>query len=317
MDPISESESKSKSKWKTGMIEVAPGTYAYVQATGGWFINNAGLIVGKEDAIVVDSLANAKMAKKFISEIKKITDKPLSHLINTHHHTDHTWTNYLFPAKTICHRRCREETVKEMNMDPKLYPEIFTGLDVTGAKVTPQDITFEKELTIYQEMDGGEREIKLIYAGPAHTVSDVFVHLPQERAIFCGDLLFSEPCTPFALMGSISGYISALDRLATLDAEVYIPGHGPLSRKEALYKARGYLKFVQEEAHKKFEEGVEAYDAARTIDLGAYANWNEGERIVGNVERAYSELRGEPPGTELPNFLDIMFKMMEYRKELE
>ncbi len=304
------------SKWKTGMIKVAPGVYAYVQ-TGGWFINNAGLIVGKKDAIVVDSLANAKMAKRFISEIKKITDKPLSYLINTHHHTDHTWTNYLFPAKTICHTRCREETVKEMNMDPSLYLEIFPGLDVTGAKVTLQDITFEKELTIYQEMDGSEREIKLIYAGPAHTVSDVFVYLPEERVIFCGDLLFSEPCTPFALMGSISGYVSALDRLADLDVRVYVPGHGPLSKREALCKARGYLAFVQEEAHKKFEDGIKAYDAVRTIDLGVYKRWNERERIVGNIERAYSEFRGEPPGTELPNFLDIMIKMMEYRRELE
>jgi Zn-dependent hydrolases, including glyoxylases len=97
-------------EWNTEMKEISPGIYAYVQATGGWFINNAGLIVGKKDAIVVDSLANAKRAESFLGEIKRVTDKPFSYLINTHHHTDHTWTNHLFQAKTICHTRCREET---------------------------------------------------------------------------------------------------------------------------------------------------------------------------------------------------------------
>ena len=304
-------------EWNTEMKEISPGIYAYVQATGGWFINNAGLIVGKKDAIVVDSLANAKRAESFLGEIKRVTDKPFSYLINTHHHTDHTWTNHLFQAKTICHTRCREETTKEMNMDPELYPGIFPGLDTTGAKVTPQDITFEKNLTIYQEVEDGMREIRLIYAGPAHTVSDVFVYLPEEKVLFCGDLLFAEPCTPFALMGSISGYIRALDILANLDVDVYVPGHGPLSGREAIYKAREYLVFVRDEARKRFKEGINAYDAAKSVDLGVYKGWNERERIVGNVERAYSEFGGEPPGADLPDLPAIVMRMMEYRGELE
>lgn len=306
-----------KLKWNTEMIEIGHGIYAYIQGGGGWFINNAGLIVGKKDAIVVDSLANLERAESFIGEIKKVTDKPFSYLINTHHHTDHTWTNHLFQARTICHTKCREETLKEMNIEPELYSGIFPGLDTTGANVTPQDITFEKELKIYQEVDQGIREIRLIYAGPAHTVSDIFVYLPEEKVVFCGDLLFAEPCTPFALMGSISGYIQALDLLADLDVDIYVPGHGPISGRGEIYKAREYLVFVRDEARKRFKEGMNAYDAAKSIDLGIYKRWNERERIVGNVERAYSEFRGEPSGVDLPDLPTIMMRMMEYRGELE
>ncbi|VUT25695.1 MAG: Hydroxyacylglutathione hydrolase [Candidatus Methanolliviera sp. GoM_oil] len=204
-----------------------------------------------------------------------------------------------------------------MKIDPELYLGIFPGLDVTGAKVTPQDITFEKNLTIYQEVEDGMREIRLIYVRPAHTVSDIFVYLPEEKVLFCGDLLFAEPCTPFALMGSISGYIRALDLLADLDADIYVPGHGPLSGREEIYKAREHLVFVRDEARKRFKEGVNAYNAAKSIDLGVYKGWNERERIVGNFERAYSEFRGELPGADLPDLLDIVMRMMEYRGEMK
>ncbi|MHA1595259.1 MAG: MBL fold metallo-hydrolase [Candidatus Baldrarchaeia archaeon] len=304
----------AEQSWKTGLIEIADGVYAYIQEKGTWFVSNAGLIVGKEYAIVIDSLANSKMTTRFIEEIRKITDKPIRFLINTHHHTDHTWTNYMFEgAISICHVRCREMTVNEMKLDPKMYQMLFPGLDITGAKVTPQDVVFEKEFRIYQD----NREIRVIHPGVAHTVGDAFVYLPDEKVVFCGDLLFAEPCTPFVLMGSISGSIQALDMLASLDADIYVPGHGPISERNALYKARDYLVFVRDEARKRFKQGMNAFDAAKDIDLGEYRSWSEWERIVGNVERAYSEFRGEPPGAPLPNLIEIVRRMMELRKSAE
>ena len=298
-------------KWNTELKEISPGIYAYVQATGGWFINNTGLIVGEKDAIVVDSLTNARMAESFLNEIKKVTDKPFSYLINTHHHQDHTWTNHMFHAKTICQTRCREETMKGMMISPPLMSKfsryVIPGLDITGAKVTLQDITFDKEYTIHQEIEGGMREIRLVYSGPAHTVGDIFVHLPKERVVFCGDLLFAEPCTPLALMGTISGYIQALDLLANLDVDVYVPGHGPISDKEAVYKTREYLVLLQEEARKQFNKGVSVFDAAQNIDLGEYENWTEKEeRLLMNVMRAYSDFRGTPPGMDMRGMLEAI-----------
>ncbi len=305
-------------EWETEMIRISDGIYAYIQATGKWFINNAGLILGKKDTTIIDSLSNAKMADNFITEIRKITDIPFGYLINTHHHSDHIWTNHLFTgAKTICHTNCRVETLKEMSMNPKFYSGFFTEIDFEGAKVTPQDLTFEKQLTIYQETEHALREIRLVHAGAAHTTGDVFLYLPEEKVVFCGDILFAEPCTPFALMGSLYGWIHVLDLLSNLDADTYVPGHGPLSGKDAIYKARDYLTFVRDEAKKRFEEGLNVYDAVKEIDLGKYSRWGEKERIVGNVARAYSDFRGEPPGIPKGGLIGIMTRMMKYRKELE
>lgn len=298
----------SKSRgWKTDMKELRPGTYAYIQSEGTWFIGNAGLVVGEEKAIVIDSLASGEMAKSFIQEIEKITDNPINLLINTHFHGDHIYTNHFFQdATTICDTITRRETVESSPEEIELYSEIWSEIDFSESKITPQDITFEKEMRIYLE----NKEIHLNSVGPAHSPSDTFVYLPEEEIVFCGDLVFYL-CTPFTLMGNISNYIDAVGNLMNLDAEIYVPGHGPPCEKEDLEEVLEYLVLVKKEAEKRFEEGMDYFEAAKDINLGKFADWANPERIVGNVARAYSEFRGEPADKKL-DYQKIFLKMLEY-----
>ncbi|WP_243675719.1 MBL fold metallo-hydrolase [Vulcanisaeta distributa] len=114
-------------EWQTGLIELDKGIYAYIQPRGGiWFIANAGLIVGRDFSIVIDSLTNEKMAMDFLSSIRKVTDKPIRFLINTHYHGDHTWTNHLFNAVTISHVNTRRLIEEEMRTNViGLYEKLF------------------------------------------------------------------------------------------------------------------------------------------------------------------------------------------------
>ncbi len=275
--------------------EVAAGVYAYFQLPGTWMVSNAGLIVGKEHNVVVDSLVNEAMISDFISEIRRVADKPARFLINTHHHSDHTWTNHFFSKSTvICHRNCREATVEDQAIDPKLYEMMFSHLKFDGAKVTPQGITFEKELILYES----PRQIHMVYSGPAHTKGDIFVYLPQDGVVFCGDLLFYN-CTPLALMGYISGWIDVLETLSKLDADIYVPGHGPITDSKGVLECKDYLIHIKGEARKFYEAGLNAYEASLEIDLGPWKSWGDSERIVANVERLYSEFRGEEPAAPL------------------
>lgn len=192
-----------------------------------------------------------------------------------------------------------------------MYSKLWPELDFTGAKITPQDITFERKFTIYE----GDMEIQLISVGPAHSPSDAFVYLPKEKVVFCGDLLFCY-CTPFALMGYMSGYIDALDLLADLDVEVYVPGHGPPCGREGLHKARQYLVLVRDKARKCFDKGMSYYEAAKKVDLREFRKWANSERIVGNLARAYSEFRNEEPAAPL-NYAEILPQMMEFAQSEE
>lgn len=282
--------------WKTEMKQLAPGVYVYIQAVGGWFISNSGLIVGKEYAIVVDSLTNISLTETLIKEIKKVTDKPVRYLINTHPHGDHIWGNHLFTDATIISSaRCREEIAKEPEFpDISLFTKLVPSIDFTGVKHTLPNITFDKQLTLYQD----EREVRLIYNGTGHTVGDIIIFLPGEKIVFAGDLLFY-PCTPLCLVGSFAGWIKNLDMMTALDARTYVPGHGIVCGKEGVTEVREYLCLVYNEGRKRFDRGMSAADAARDIDLGKFRQWANWRRIGTNLERLYREFRGEEPTSEI------------------
>ncbi|MGH7486769.1 MAG: MBL fold metallo-hydrolase, partial [bacterium] len=78
--------------------------------------------------------------------------------------------------------------------------------------------------------------------------------------------------------------------------DTLVPGHGPVGDKTGLRDMRGYLQSIREQARRAYDAGRTAEDAARAIDLGAYASWAEADRIGMNVERLYQEFAG--PRTE-------------------
>ncbi|ACP34486.1 beta-lactamase domain protein [Sulfolobus islandicus Y.G.57.14] len=292
---------------------ISDNVYAFIQPNGDWFLSNTGVIIGKNYAIVVDSLTNEKMTKQFISEIRKVTDKPIKYLINTHEHEDHLWTNHLFPnAITICHKNCREKVVEGMKRGSNPYEKLFSTIDFSGYKYTPQEVVIDDEMRIFIDDD----EVRIAYVGYAHTISDIYVYVPNKKVVFTGDLLFSPPCTPFALMGYIQGYINTLENLANLNAEVYVPGHGEVSYdRKTLYESRDYLIFVRDEARKLMKNIDDPIRAAYEVNLGKYEEWISKERIIGNLARAYSELKGNPPASKLENIDKILVEMVKYREK--
>ncbi|PVU76790.1 MBL fold metallo-hydrolase [Sulfolobus islandicus] len=292
---------------------ISDNVYAFIQPNGDWFLSNTGVIIGKNYAIVVDSLTNEKMTKQFISEIRKVTDKPIKYLINTHEHEDHLWTNHLFPnAITICHKNCREKVVEGMKRGSNPYEKLFSTIDFSGYKYTPQEVVIDDEMRIFIDDD----EVRIAYVGYAHTISDIYVYVPNKKVVFTGDLLFSPPCTPFALMGYIQGYINTLENLANLNAEVYVPGHGEVSHdRKTLYESRDYLIFVRDEARKLMKNIDDPIRAAYEVNLGKYEEWISKERIIGNLARAYSELKGNPPASKLENIDKILVEMVKYREK--
>ncbi|MBM4454317.1 MAG: MBL fold metallo-hydrolase, partial [Chloroflexi bacterium] len=173
--------------WEPGVKQLAPNVYAYIQAKATWYWSNAGFIVGKDYVAVVDSLATVGLTEKFRDEIRKVTDKPIRFLVNTHHHGDHTWGNHVFPEATIIsHNLCRHELIATGVMDTGLLNTVFPDLDFTGAAVTPAHITTGKEFTLHVD----DQEVKLIHFGQGHTIDDLIVYLPSEGIIFTGDLFF-------------------------------------------------------------------------------------------------------------------------------
>ena len=283
--------------------EVAAGIYAYLQPDWTWMINNTGFLVGSEGVTVVDSCGTEPRTRAFLQAIRTVSDQPRRTLINTHHHGDHTYGNWLFPEATIIgHEKCRQAVIATGLNTQRLFPSANFG----EVQIRPPFVTFAEGLTVYVD----DLRLEVFHLGPAHTTNDSVVWIPEKKVLFAGDLVFKH-CTPFVLEGAIASYFPALDRLRALGAETIVPGHGPVCGPEAFDEVAEYLRFVQKVARAGVAAGLSPLEAARTADLGPYAELADPERIVGNLYRAYSELHGDPVGSPLP-LLPIVREMEAY-----
>jgi cyclase len=270
------------------LTEVGDGIYSYVQPDGTWFINNTGFVVGEDRVVVVDATSTEARTRAFLDAIRSVTDKPISTLINTHHHGDHTHGNYLFVGATIvAHRKCREVMMAAGGISD--YSVAFPDVEWGDLQFAPPSLTFVGSLELY----AGNRSLTLSDLGyVAHTEGDVIMWVADAKVLFAGDLVFHGG-TPFSLFGSVSGTITAMDHLASFEADVLVPGHGPVATGAAIAAAlddqRQYLGFVQERATEGIAAGRTPLEQAQATDLGRFAEWTDSERLVGNLHVAYRE----------------------------
>jgi glyoxylase-like metal-dependent hydrolase (beta-lactamase superfamily II) len=235
-------------------------------------------------------------------------------VINTHEDGDHVWGNQLFEgAEIIAHRTVKELMPKVA--DPKESQQLIKGADrflmrmslkalhpgaLAVAQQLDQDYDFEGiklvlPTTVFDErhvLDLDGTEVHLIYVGPCHQVGDTIVHVPKERVVFAGDVIFRQ-CTPMGWNGSYDKWLKVLDLIIWLDPDVIVPGHGPVCGIEGAMEMKAYLEYVREESRHCFDRGLAALEASKKIDLGPYGGYRAPARLYMNVERAYREFRGE------------------------
>jgi cyclase len=267
--------------------EVADRVFAYIQPDGSWFINNTGFVVADKSVVSVDACSTERRTRAYLDRIASVTAAPVTTLINTHHHGDHTFGNCFFGNIAIIgHERCRDEVIRG---GLPAYGAIFEPVDWGELTLAPPNVTLTDRLHIWS----GDTPIEVSYVGQAaHTTNDCLVWLPSQEVLFCGDLLFNGG-TPFLLMGSVTGAIDVLTSvLAPIPARIIVPGHGSPCGSDLIDTVVSYLTFVLETAQDAISAGLSPLQAALETDLGEYAGWLDRERIVGNLHRAYCDLGG-------------------------
>lgn len=288
-----------------GLHDVGEGLYAYLQPDGGWGWSNAGLITDGEATLLVDTLFDLRLTGEMLTEMKRAlpSAQHIDTLVNTHANGDHTFGNQLVKdARIIASRQTAEEMLElppatmaaiggaapQLGRTGEFLIDLFGHFDFAGIELTEPGETFDGEL----ELRVGDRLVRLIEVGPAHTRGDTLVLLPQDRVLYAGDILFHGG-HPVVWAGPVSNWIAACDRVLAMDVDVIVPGHGPLADKHAVRELRSYFEYVEAEARKRYEAGMSPLEAARDMANDRYAAWSEAERMVVNVEAVYRELRGD------------------------
>jgi len=291
---------------RSTLLAVGPDVYAYTQLPGGWCVSNAGVIVGEDGVVVVDTLATRSRARRLREAVDGLNAGPTRTVVNTHHHGDHVFGNAEIgadaPVEIIAHDRMPGELADTGLALTRLWPDVDWG----DVRLSGPTITFSDRMSLVR----GGRIIELLHVGPAHTTNDVVVWLPAERVLFAGDVVLSGS-TPFVLMGSVEGSLTAIERLALLRADVVVCGHGPVTGPEVFEQNIAYLRWLQRYARQAHSAGISPLDAARHADLGPFADLLDPERIVGNLHRAYAELDGAAPGAAI-DVAPVFGEMIRY-----
>ena len=302
-----------------GLHELGDGLYAYLQPNGGWGWSNAGLVTAAGTSLLVDTLYDLRLTREMLDAMAPVTaGHPIDAAMNTHANPDHCFGNELLPRSTEIYSS--QASAKEMaQLSPQQLQAVkqarlpaqvrafvdmaFGPFEVAEVSVRLPSQTFSGRL----DLAVGGRVVSLIELGPAHSGGDTIVHVPDADVIFTGDLLFNQG-TPI-VWADYDNWIAACDRILELDAVVLVPGHGPVSDASGLRDLRRYLVYVREEARKRFDAGMDEAQAADDVELSAFSDWRETERIVANVIAAY---RAFDPSRPAKTRIELITAMAEW-----
>ena len=288
-----------KARYEPGLAALGNGTFAYLQPDGGWGLSNSALVTDEGDALLVDTMFDFPHTRAMLDAYARATPAKIRTLVNTHHNGDHCYGNALVEgAEIISTERAAEEMRREtphglaqvMKAAPTLgltgeyFLHCFARFDFDGVTTKHPGTTFKGRLT----RTVGAKQVHLIEVGPAHTGGDALVHVPADRALFTGDILFVDG-TPILWVGPVGNWIKACEMIEAMDVETIVPGHGPITDKNGVARVRHYLTYIHDEAKKRYDAGIPAFEAARSIALDDFAGWGDAERIAVNTAALYRE----------------------------
>lgn len=295
-------------KWpyQKGLHDLGSGCFAWLVPDGSWGYSNAGLIVDGDETLLVDTLFDLKSTREMLDRMRRLVPaaKAIGTLVNTHANGDHTFGNQLVKdARIVATTKCRDEMIER---PPEFFRNLFGAWrnlgdagafmhEVMGSRFDFSDIVATLPTTTFDgslSLTVGGKTVELLEVGPAHTPGDLLVHVPQDRTVFTGDIIFVKG-HPIVWAGPISNWIAACDKILCWDVETIVPGHGAITDKNGVRDLKHYLEYVYAEAKKRYDAGMSDEEASNDIAMDAFRDWGEPERLVVNVDAAYREFEGQ------------------------
>lgn len=299
--------------------KLGEGVYAVIrrEPPGLMFDANNLFIINERDVIVVDSNFSLASTREVLAELRKLTDKPVRYVINTHWHDDHITGNQVyreaFPGVEFIGHESALVDMAGMGAKnrkglqdntPKLI-KLFRDQVEKKKNLAGQDLTEEERasylkdaglleryleslsglqiiaptLTVKESLTlrRGARTIEILHAGRGHTPADLIVYLPQEGILITGDLVVH----PVPLVGSTSlpaDYAGTLQKLVDLKPKIIVPGHGAVMRDDSYVRRMiRLLDSINQQALDAAGRGETLEQARRSVRLEEFRKEFAGE----------------------------------------
>jgi glyoxylase-like metal-dependent hydrolase (beta-lactamase superfamily II) len=253
---------------------------------------NVTLVVGADDALLVDTLSTTGQATALATAVRQVTGNPLT-IVNTHHHFDHCFGNAVFAADpprpiwaheaTALLLREQPDQVRRRACEEMLPTEPALAAELLRTPILAPDRTVHQSST----MDLGDRHVLLLHFGRGHTAGDLVVHVPDADLLVAGDLLEEGAPPSFGDSYPLDwpDTVAELLRLGTPRTMV-VPGHGALlgSAEAAVqHQQLTELSWLIREAHA---------DGAPVEEVVPRAPFGPRTATVA-VRRGYAQLAGD------------------------
>ncbi len=265
--------------------------------------SNAGFVVTDEGVVVFDALGTPSLGRALLQKIRGITDKPVKFVVASHYHADHIYGLQAFRDETdaviLAQAKALDYTAAGNLDDEAAEPRLAQRREALAPWVNAETRIVLPGLVfrVAAELRIGAHQIQLIYAGPAHSMSDVMMFVLPERVLFAGDIV-QNGRIPFMASAAVNtrNWLAGLDEVAKLEPRFIIPGHGnpATSATEAIAFTDGYIRFVRRVMGEAVAQWTEFDAAYQSTDWGAYQSLPAfAASNRGNAYRVFLDLEAE------------------------
>lgn len=247
------------------------------------FMNNPSFVVTKTGVVVIDPGSSVQVGRMVLRQIATVTQKPVTHIFNTHIHGDHWLGNQAFVEKF---KGVQIMALAEMIKAAKeggASQWVKTMLNMTkGATAGTRAIIPNKVVRDKDVIKIGGIRFRIHAPTKAHSFTDIMIEVVEESVVFLGDNVLYERI-PFMDDATFKGNVLACQIAINLAANMYVPGHGPSGNKDIIFPFMNYLKIIYSEVGKHYEKGLSDFEMKPKIilKLQNYFTWVGFKQQVG------------------------------------
>jgi glyoxylase-like metal-dependent hydrolase (beta-lactamase superfamily II) len=249
------------------------------------FMNNPAIVIGSDSVAILDPGSSLESGRMVLRQVAKLTDKPVTLVINSHIHGDHWLGNQAireqYPdVKLYAHP---EMIKKAKESEARVWVEMMDTL-TEGATAGTVAVIPENTLENGQELKVGGLTLRIHIVPAAHSYTDVMTEVVEDSLLYTGDNVTYKRLPRFD-DGTFRGSIAACDHALSLNLKHYVPGHGPSGGPEVIESFRTYTKTLYDSAAEMYEEGMADFEMKDEISnkLEPFHAWSGYDEFLGRT----------------------------------
>ncbi|HUW28904.1 MAG TPA: MBL fold metallo-hydrolase [Sulfuriferula sp.] len=247
------------------------------------FMNNPGFVITDNGVVVIDPGSSLETGRMVLRQIRKITRKPVTHVLDTHVHGDHWLGNQaMLEAYPKAQLMAHPEMIRKAHAGEA---EVWTGLMdrlTQGYTKGTHAVIPAVAVTENQRFTTGGVTFHILAPENAHSKTDIMIEVIQDAVMFTGDNVLNRRIARLD-DGSFKGSIAACDRAIAIKAKSYVPGHGKTADARMVKSYRDYMATLMAEVQRQYDAGKSDFEMKETVAtrLGAYKDWSGFDEQLG------------------------------------